>query len=674
MALIEVTDQNKLVDTKKFKFGKFPFKKFNPIQSRIYEHYEEDSNFLIAAATSSGKTILAELVASYEIRKRGGKVIYLAPLKALAQEKYDDWTDKSHHFSDLNISICTGDYRLTADRKQELEDAHIILMTSEMLNSRCRNINSEKSKFLSKIGTLIIDESHLITVPNRGDHLEAGLMKFTEMNPSCRVVGLSATMPNVEEIAEWLNKLNDKDTVFLRSIYRPCPLFIHFEKYTKGRTYEDTELQKVNLGLQIVEHYEEDKFLIFVHTKRTGELMRNALTKLGIKCEFHNANLDKNKRVKIEKQFKEGSDLRVIIATSTLAWGVNLPARRVIVLGVHRGLDEVAVYDILQETGRAGRPQYDPAGDAYILLPENAFDMHKLRIKKQQKIQSQMLDENNGHHKVLAFHLISEIYQGNVQGQDDVYHWYKRSLASFQANDLPQDVVDNTIDSLKKCGAIWEEDGKYTVTSIGKIASMFYYSPYDISDLKKNFDWLFNNRKENDDLCVSFALANIDTHKFGIVNKFEREEMSQYKFQLGLTYSDALFEPAVKMGYAYHLLINGNNNYNFANSMRTLQWDFPRLNQVLYSLDGFVGKWNKKDWLRRLQLRVIYGVKDNIVDFCQLPHIGKVRASRLWGAGIRNLDDIINKKSTLRTCSGLNGVKLDEIIAEAKRLVLLSSM
>jgi helicase len=674
--VVKVGDRGDLVDASTFPLAKFPFDKFNPVQSRILEYYDKDNNILIATATSSGKTVCAEMVLSHEVRKRKGKGLYLVPLKALAQEKIDDWQDENHHFGDLKISVCTGDYRLTAERKKELEAADLIVMSYEMFNSRVRNLGSERSEFLMKVGTLVADEVHLLTVPNRGDHLEAGMMRFTEINKNCRLVFLSATMPNVDELADWTSFiLNNKHTVLLKSTYRPCPLNLHYEKYWDGeRSYDDNEKQKVNMALEIVEYYPDDKFLIFSHTKKTCALMKEALTGAGIKCEVHNADLDKAKRNKVEKEFKTNKNLRVIVATSTLAWGLNLPARRVIILGVHRGLDEVATYDIWQMFGRAGRPAFDPVGDAYVLLPEKTYDMHKERIKKPQLIQSQMLAAMGEHHKVLAFHLVSEIHQETIKNRDDVHHWYKRSLACFQANELDESIVDHTMELLKKCGAVWEEEGQYTVTSIGKIASLFYFSPFDVSDLKKNFTALFDNNKENDDLSVAVALANLDTHRFGIVSKAEREEMSLFANQVHQAFGKgAVMEPAIKVAYAYHQMMNGNSNPIFVSLTRGLHFDFPRLNQVIQAIDGFTGKWQKTSWLRQLQLRVTYGVKGPMVELCQLPHIGKVRANKLWKEGLRDFLSIINSPERVRKATGLKTAEVDEILAEAKRLFASSS-
>lgn len=142
--VIQTGDSIQLIETSKFPLAKFPFATFNPVQSTIFEYYDKDNNLIVATATSSGKTTVAEMTLSHEIRKKGGKGLYLVPLKALAQEKIDEWTDKEHHFGDLKVSVCTGDYRLTAERKAELEAADLIVMSYEMFNSRVRNLGSGK--------------------------------------------------------------------------------------------------------------------------------------------------------------------------------------------------------------------------------------------------------------------------------------------------------------------------------------------------------------------------------------------------------------------------------------------------------------------------------------------------------------------------------------------------
>lgn len=669
-------DQPNLVSTSQFPdYAKFPFDEFNPVQSRIFEVYDKEVNCIIAAATSAGKTICAEMFMAQEVRKRGGKAMYLAPLRALAKEKIDDWTNPKHHFADQNLSICTGDYRLTPERKKELEESNIILMTSEMLNSRCRNYASENNEWLKDVGTLVVDESHLLTVAGRGDHLEVGLMKFCQVAPKARIVFLSATMPNVDEIAKWVSEtLTKRDTYLINSTYRPCPLGIHWTEYDdSGWKYEQKEDEKIATSLGIIEEHPDDRFLVFVHTKNTGQKMLSMLKKKGIECEYHNADLEKEKRHQVEHRFRSGN-LRVIVATSTLAWGLNLPARRVIITGVHRGLSEVETYDIWQMAGRAGRPGYDPRGDVYILLPKKKFQYHQERLEAHKNIESQLLEyvgtEEKPHYKILAFHLVSEIHHNTINTKKDIHAWYEKSLASFQANDLEDHIVDRTLELLQKCGAIREEDGKYQVTAVGRIASMFYYSPFDVADLKKNFTFLFNEGLEDNDIAVSMSLGAVDSMKMGFASKAEQEEMASYAAQVRSIYGGVFTDPAIKGGYAYFMLMNGLSSAVFNATSRNLQFDYPRTSSVLTALDSMAGKWEEKTFWKTLQGRIVYGVLPHLIPLCNIPSIGKVRAEKLWAAGFKDASMVADRPDHAQKILNMKDGVFSEVLRGAKALQL----
>lgn len=661
-------DKDVLVETSQYPdYAYWPWEKFNPPQSCVFDVFEQDANIGIAAATSAGKTVCAEMYIAHEKRVRGGKSMYLGTHRALVQEKLNEWTDFDHHFSDLNISICSGDYQLTDARKKELAAADIICMTSEMLASRCRNFKSEKNNFLLELGTLVVDESHLLTVPGRGDHLEVALMKISEINPNLRIVLLSATMPNVVEICEWLAfNLNDKDTYYLNSKYRPVPLDVHYPMYYDQGRYDGVERNKVQAALEIVSEYPDDKFLIFAHTKRTGEMMKKELYHMGVNTEFHNANLPKSKRTKIETDFcnsKKG--LRCLIATSTLAWGMNLPARRVIVLGVHRGLSEVDTYDIMQMVGRAGRPKYDKKGDAYILLPQTEVKKQKGRITNPTPITSQLLE----HHKILAFHLVSEIHQRTVKTIGDIHKWYSRSLASYQSQDLTGK-VDDTLEALTKCGAVVKSDDDiYDVTSIGKIASMFYYSPFDVADLKRNFNGLFEKDKQDDDYWLSMALGNTDTNRTNIVSRADKDVMDEYYRKIeGISRSrpKPFMESAIKGGFAYYCLLTGNVPpalYSFAYGLKA---DFDRLTQILNVIDSFTGQWDMGDWFNKLSKRVMYGVKPELMSLIEIAEIGKVRAEMLYEKNIRSAKDILDDPQFARAVLNVKPAIFDKIAESAQ--------
>lgn len=666
-------DQPVLAATSEYPYAKWKFQKFNPVQSRIMEFYAKDNNGLVAAMTSAGKTVVAEMFLAQEIRERGGKGMFLAPLRALAREKIVDWTDKNYHFSDQKISICTGDYRLTKERAKELNDANLIIMTSEMLNHRSRNHKAEQNSWLGEVGTLVIDESHLLTVPGRGDHLEVGLMKFTEINPKARLVLLSATMPNVEEIANWISySLTKRDTFMLRSQYRPVPLTTHYESYYDVGRYDRVEEEKVSKAMEIIEWYPDDKFLVFAHTKKTGEIMKQRLRSSGIEAQFHNADLNAEERAKVEDRFKNDPKLRVIVATSTLAWGLNLPARRVIILGIHRGIGEVETHDILQMVGRSGRAGIDPMGDAYILVPESGEVECRQRLSKPNRIESQLLEKVGDNHKVLAFHLVSEIHHGYITTTEDVHAWYKRSLAYFQNKSLEDTIVDKTLDLLRKCGAIWQEDDKWICRPIGKVSSMFYFSPFDVSDLFYNFKNLFEDKKQDDDYCLSMALGNIDGQRMGIVSRLEKDEMSLYaneirKKMVGKFFNDA----SLKAGFCYYNLLNGINLQACATAQRGLQFDYNRLSQVLQSLDTFGGNWQKDVFFKTLEGRIVNGVPVHLVDLCRLPNIGKVRATKLYNAGFKTVESIADMSlDQFKKVTNMKADSAKEIMDFAKKFVL----
>lgn len=676
--VVKVGDQPVIVATADYPYAKWKFDKFNPVQSRIMDFYDKDTNGLIAAATSAGKTVVAELFLADEIRRRGGKGMFLAPLRALAREKITDWTDKNYHFSDQKISICTGDYRLTKDRLKELNDANLIIMTSEMLNHRSRNYKSEGNDFLTQVGTLVIDESHLLTVPGRGDHLEVGLMKFTEINPKARLVLLSATMPNVEEIANWISySLTKRNTFMLQSQYRPVPLTVHYESYYDTGRYDQIEEEKVNKALEIIEWYPDDKFLVFAHTKRTGELMKQSLRSIGVEAQFHNADLESDERVKVEDRFRNDPKLRVIVATSTLAWGMNLPARRVVILGVHRGIGEVESHDILQMIGRSGRLGIDPMGDAYILVPESEEAKYRQKFSKPNRIESQLLEkagsDENPKYKVLAFHLVSEIHHGNISTTDDVHEWYKRSLAHFQNKSLDETVVDQTLTLLKKCGAIWEEDGVWTCKPIGKVSSMFYFSPFDVSDLYFNFKNLFEDNKEDNDYFVSTALGNIDVQRMNIVSRLEKDEMSLYANKVRTMMPGKYFTDAsLKASFCYYNLLSGVNSQACATTQRGLQFDFNRLSQVLQSLDAFGGNWQREGYFKMLEGRITNGVPAHLVNLCRLANIGKVRATKLYDAGFKTAESIADMDfEKFRKIVNMKADLAKEVMDSAQRLSLL---
>jgi helicase len=350
----------------------------------------------------------------------------------------------------------------------------------------------------------------------------------------------------------------------------------------------------------------------------------------------------------------------------------------VIVTGCHRGLSEVENYDIQQMIGRAGRPKYDPRGDAYILVPESEKDVWIKKLKTKPEIRSTLLDyvgkEDNPHYKVLAFHIVAEIHQGNVKTKDGFKDWFRKSLAHFQDQAFDDALIDATIEQLQQCRAVMlNESGEYECTAIGKVASMFYYSPFDVSDLRRNFKFLFDEKREADDYAVSIALGNIDSFRWSICNKFEREAIAQYQGKIDKMFGVNQFTAGVlKHGAAFYYLLKGRRDIpQIAALQGVLSADMERTMQVLNAIDTMSCKWDKQSWFRTIGLRLRYGVESDLVELCQIPNVGQARAKRLKAARVKTLEEFVACSVDSLASMMKVSKKLAEESLEAAKLIQL---
>lgn len=627
----ETKKQIPLVKSKCFPYMKFKFEDFNPVQSEVFEYFDDDVNCVVAASTSAGKTTVAEMFMSSSI-SQGKKAIFLSPLKAVSQEKYEDWTNSEHDWGKLNVSIVTGDYQLTEKRVEELNNAHIIIMTTEMLDSRTRRIAIEKNNWLLEVGTIVQDESHLLCIKGRGDKAESAIMRFTKQNPSCRVIFLSATMPNVGELANWLTSLNGKNTELVNSDYRPCQLDVHYEQYDDYGKYSSVELNKLQRTSEITQQFKDDKFIIFVHSKKMGYLIYNRLKQMGEKVNIHNSELSMVDRVRIPNQFKEKNGIRIIVATSTLAWGINLPCRRCIVVGVHRGMTEVEPLDIKQMVGRSGRIGLDPKGDAHVLLPRTKFTRYKKWCENIPPILSTMNNQS-----ILAFHVISEISEGEVYDITSLMQWYNRSLAAFQSNFLDRVDAENLLSKLEKIKVIEKNDDKYKVTKLGKVAAYLYYNPYSISGWYFNFNKLFSEKIRLDDHSISWALSNISDNNQNFAGRDMQDFVKGFVTSCrnrNLTIS----ESCASVGVCFNACLSFSDEVG-EHAKRQVKFDSERMCTALEMIDNMYAHWNKTNFWKKLQLRIEYEITDEQTELCMLKGIGGVRVRKLFEEGIMTIAD-----------------------------------
>ena len=294
----------------------------NPIQSDFVNYLEDDEkNIIVASPTSSGKTVIAELFIARAL-KIGKKALYTAPMKALADEKYYDWTNLNHTFSKYEIEILTGDFEITKEKAESLNKSDIIILTPEMFNSKCRNFSN-----FPWLGNswYIEDEAHLIGLSGRGDACEVGIIQYFENRKDSRALLLSATLPNVNDFGVWLNHMTGRESIILSSDYRPCKLnkeFVPFQikSYNYSNRYEDIEKCRMEKVIKIIEENKHEPIIVFVGSKMFGTSLCKELEKLKINHKYHNADLERDERRKIEEGFRN-NEFNVIVATTTVAWG-----------------------------------------------------------------------------------------------------------------------------------------------------------------------------------------------------------------------------------------------------------------------------------------------------------------------------------------------------------------
>jgi len=626
-----------LIRTDSYGYRKYPFDVFNPVQSSVLPFQKDDSNIIIGANTSSGKTICAEFLID-DTLERGMKVIYASPLKALTEEKKEDWIIK---YSDKNIVIMTGDYVLSDKKKEELSKADIVVLTSEMLDSRTRKFKHEKNFWMSKVGLLIIDESHILTT-NRGHAVESGVMRFTELNKDSRVLFLSATMPNVGELGNWLTILNGKKTEVIYCDWRPVELQIHYKEYdivcgiNGFPDYWANQNNKINFAANIVMSKPDEKFLVFVHDKNTGNSITKILKNNDIETYFHNADLKIEDRIDIENKFNDRSGgIRVLVSTSTLAWGRNLPARNVVIVGIHRGINEVDELDIIQMAGRAGRYGIDDEGHVYMIIPNGDSKRWEHIFKNPRPVISVMNDQ-----PVLAFHVISEIMNKNIKSTDSMLEWYSRSLSYLQNSKFDSEHAEMLIDVLIEMNMIVKSD-ILRVTGLGKVSAMMYFSPYDIYYWYKNFSTVLKRKIEFDDDVIGWCIGDIPSNDMGYIPKSLQNIVSDYMYNLRSKGIRRISDASLSAAAISDKISGGNSDY-FSNIIRGISFDIRRQVQALSMVDSMYANWKMDDFFRSLPYRINYGVSSDMVGLVKINGIGSVRAKKLWKIGVKSIEDVVN--------------------------------
>jgi antiviral helicase SLH1 len=519
------------------------FQFFNPMQTQIFHClYHTSANVLLGSPTGSGKTIASELAMWWAFREKpGSKVVYIAPMKALVRERVKDWGARLTRQMGLKLVELTGDN--TPDTRTT-RDADIIITTPEKWDGISRSWQTRS--YVKQVSLVIIDEIHLLG-GDRGPILEIIVSRMNyiaaQSQNSVRLVGMSTACANAMDLANWLGV---KEGLFnFRHSVRPVPLEIFIDGFPEVRGFCPL-MQSMNRPtfLAIKTHSPDKPVIVFVASRRQTRLTAKDLINfcgmednprrfvkmseedlqlnlarvkddalkeaLSFGIGLHHAGLIESDRSLAEELFANNK-IQILVATSTLAWGVNLPAHLVVVKGTQffdaklEGYKDMDLTDVLQMLGRAGRPQFDTSGIARIFTQDSKKAFYKHFLHTGFPVESSL-------HNVLDNHLGAEVSAETIATKQDAldyltWTFFFRRLhknpsyyglqisaeehntitAQQMANEYMISMVDTSLGELEesKC-LVLHPNGDVESTALGKIMSYYYLSHRTIRHLVQN--------------------------------------------------------------------------------------------------------------------------------------------------------------------------------------------
>ncbi|XP_040370030.1 DExH-box ATP-dependent RNA helicase DExH12 [Rosa chinensis] len=590
----------------------------NRVQSQVYRTaLEAADNILLCAPTGSGKTNVAVLTILQQLglhmnQEDGSidhskyKIVYIAPMKALVAEVVG------------NLSNRLQDYGVTWD----------------IITRKSGDYTSTK-----RVKLLIIDEIHLLH-DSRGPVLESIVARTVRQiettKEHVRLVGLSATLPNYEDVASFL-RVDKKGLFYFDNSFRPIPLSQQYIGITARKSWQKYQLMKQLCYEKVMAVAGKHQVLIFVHSRKetaktAGDIRDSALANDSLgrflkedsgSCEIirselvkiksndlksllpygfaiHHAGMDRADRQLVEDLFAKGH-VQVLVSTATLAWGVNLPAHTVIIKGTEiydpeKGAwTELSPLDVMQMLGRAGRPQYDSCGEGIIITGHKELHHYLSLMNQQLPIESQFLSK-------LADQLNAEIVLGNVQNAREASHWltysymYVRMLKSPILYGLEADVLakdskleERRADLIHSAATILEKNnmivydrrsGYFQVTDLGRIASYYYITHGTVSTYNEHLKPTMGDSE----LCRLFSLS--EEFKYVTVRQDEKIELAKLLDRVPIVVKESLDEPSAKINvllqaYISQLKLEG---FSLASDMSFITQSAGRLLRALFEI------------------------------------------------------------------------------------------
>lgn len=505
-------------------YGK-KFRYFNPMQTMTFHSlYNTNSSVFVGSPTGSGKTVVAELAIWHAFKEfKGSKVVYIAPMKALVRERVDDWRARIQANTKHKLVELTGD---SLPEAREVREADIIITTPEKFDGISRNWQTRK--FVQEVSLVIMDEIHLLA-SDRGPILEMIVSRMnyiaSHANRPIRLLGMSTAVSNAIDMAGWLG-VKEGLFNFPQSV-RPVPLQMYIDGFPDNLAFSPL-MKTMNKPafMAIKQHSPHKPVLIFVASRRQTRLTALELIHLcgaesdprrflklndselqdileevkddtlRIALQFgmglHHAGLVESDR-KISHKLFESGKIQILIATSTLAWGVNLPAHLVIIKGTQffdpkiEGYRDMDLTDILQMMGRAGRPAFDTSGTAIVFTKESKKVFYKHFLNIGFPVESSL-------HKVLDNHIGAEISAGTITTRQEAMDFLTWTFLYRRAHNNPTyygiedqsqhgisvylgNLIDETIDNLKESKCVISKGAdELEATAFLHISSYYYLS------------------------------------------------------------------------------------------------------------------------------------------------------------------------------------------------------
>lgn len=641
----------------------------------------DGQNILVSAPTASGKTLIAIIAMINYLSNKRGKVVYLSPLRALAAEKFSEFQKlESLDFGKkIKVQISTGDYELV---DAGLEKSDILILTNEKMDSIIRH----SPEWIEDIGLVIADEVHLIGDEDRGQTLEVVLTKLKLLESKPQIVALSATITNVDELSEWL------ECKTVENNWRPVPLYEGVYDggsviMNDGREFEveaSIRGKPVDLGIESVmgggqsllfaetrtrssslaakasdailnllkqserEELEKISKKILEHNEHT-ELVKTLaeLVKKGV--AFHHAGLNPNCRQTVETEFRNGR-IKLLAATPTLAAGVNLPARRVIISSISRYNSRVganrpiSVLEYKQLCGRAGRPQYDDYGEAIIVGNYNGRELIDYYVNGEpEPIISKITDD-----KSLRTHVLSLIVTSPGIKKDEILDFFLQTLGGLQSS---KPTIKFGIDIATKFllteNFIIKKGERFVGTDFGKKVSKLYIDPLTATYFRDSLNLITEGKKHTlgilhlisncEEFFPKFALRNKDYEALTVILENNSSELiqpiSEYDCSRSLMAMQSWITESSEISLSDNLKIESGDMHRM---VQTAEW----LIYCLRELAKQAGKAELLEELDVLRKRVIYGIREELIDLVKIKGIGRIRARKLYNHGVKTLDDL----------------------------------